>query len=340
MMGEVFALEVLLPKDGEISGEGNSYDFGARMYNSRLGRWFSVDPLAAKYPGMSPYSAMGNNPVIFIDPDGREIVIINKNGDRLTYKPMMKIPKDADIYTQDVIMALNYLYNNVEGADDKIEFLVNAEDLTIPIIQSWRNAYDFFSKSISFNNLAAYQIKNGKWHSPAVSLAHELGHAWRYNYIVDRMMKAIYKSKEYMYWDGQMTLFKDEGHDLEELSSATDPDRLETQTAKSLNQGVRDGYTNPIDVEVVGCVTCTTPLDDNKLSEEQRKFETNQKLTILKDKSEEAYNSIKSTIDMIGKGVNRLINSFTGALGSTGNKINSNNTGKTTKSSGQSTPSF
>jgi RHS repeat-associated protein len=30
-------------KDDEVSGEGNSYDFGARFYNSRVGRWLSVD---------------------------------------------------------------------------------------------------------------------------------------------------------------------------------------------------------------------------------------------------------------------------------------------------------
>ncbi|MEO1033530.1 MAG: RHS repeat-associated core domain-containing protein, partial [Bacteroidota bacterium] len=56
--------------DDEIKGEGNNYDFGARMYDSRIGRWFSVDNFEAKYPYQSPYAFSSNNPNIFMDPDG------------------------------------------------------------------------------------------------------------------------------------------------------------------------------------------------------------------------------------------------------------------------------
>jgi hypothetical protein len=35
-------------------------------------RWLSLDPLAAKYPSVSPYVYVKNNPIIYIDPDGRE----------------------------------------------------------------------------------------------------------------------------------------------------------------------------------------------------------------------------------------------------------------------------
>lgn len=59
--------------DNEISGDGNKLDFGARIYDSRLGRWLSVDPLQSKYPDMSPYIAFNNNPIFWVDPDGRDI---------------------------------------------------------------------------------------------------------------------------------------------------------------------------------------------------------------------------------------------------------------------------
>lgn len=64
--------------DNEVKGDGNSVDFGARMYDSRLGRWFAIDPLASKYPSMSPYNFVGNSPLIAIDPDGKRIIVLNK----------------------------------------------------------------------------------------------------------------------------------------------------------------------------------------------------------------------------------------------------------------------
>ena len=59
------------PKDDELKGNGNSYDFGARLLDTRVGRWLSIDPLENQFPSMSTYNAMVANPINFIDPDGR-----------------------------------------------------------------------------------------------------------------------------------------------------------------------------------------------------------------------------------------------------------------------------
>lgn len=61
---------------------GTDYiDYGARLYSPGLGRWLSPDPLAEKYYNVSPYAFCNNNPVNFVDPDGRSTwVVANPDG--------------------------------------------------------------------------------------------------------------------------------------------------------------------------------------------------------------------------------------------------------------------
>ncbi len=68
-------------KDDEIKGEGNSINFTFRMHDSRVGRFFSIDPLTTKYPHYSPYSFSGNNVIAFKELEGLEemVATINEN---------------------------------------------------------------------------------------------------------------------------------------------------------------------------------------------------------------------------------------------------------------------
>ncbi len=53
---------------------GYSY-FGSRYYNSDLSIWLSVDPMASKYPSLSPYVYCADNPVKLVDPNGDSVII-------------------------------------------------------------------------------------------------------------------------------------------------------------------------------------------------------------------------------------------------------------------------
>ncbi len=58
--------------DNEVKGEGNQQDYGMRIYDPRLGRFLSVDPLTKEYPWYTPYQFAGNTPIQAVDLDGAE----------------------------------------------------------------------------------------------------------------------------------------------------------------------------------------------------------------------------------------------------------------------------
>lgn len=69
-----------MEKVNEIYGRGTHYDFGARYYDARVGRWFSTDPLYNKYPFASPYVFALNTPIRAIDKEGKDVeVAITRN---------------------------------------------------------------------------------------------------------------------------------------------------------------------------------------------------------------------------------------------------------------------
>jgi RHS repeat-associated protein len=83
-----------------------------------VSRWLSPDPLAAKYPNWSPYNYALNNPILYIDPDGMDIIIaIKGRGDA------------ADMKRQDHLSQLQSLTNDklTMGRDGKVTIASQAE---------------------------------------------------------------------------------------------------------------------------------------------------------------------------------------------------------------------
>jgi RHS repeat-associated protein len=58
--------------DNDVKGEGNQQDYGFRIYDPRIGKFLSVDPLTKDYPELTPYQFASNSPIICIDIDGLE----------------------------------------------------------------------------------------------------------------------------------------------------------------------------------------------------------------------------------------------------------------------------
>jgi RHS repeat-associated protein len=100
----------------------DSYDFDARMYYPALCRFMTMDPLCEKYYSISPYAYCNNNPVKYIDSDGRDV---KPAGTAELIMIQNTLPKEARDYVR--------LDNN--GLIDK----------------TLLNSYD--GKSLNFNNL-------------------------------------------------------------------------------------------------------------------------------------------------------------------------------------------
>ncbi|CAN5453109.1 hypothetical protein BH10BAC2_BH10BAC2_33960 [soil metagenome] len=58
--------------DNEVKGTGNQQDYGMRIYDPRVGRFLSVDPISKSYPMLTPYQFASNRPIDGVDQDGLE----------------------------------------------------------------------------------------------------------------------------------------------------------------------------------------------------------------------------------------------------------------------------
>lgn len=162
----------------EKDSETGLYYFGARYYDPSLSDLFlSVDPMADKYPNISPYAYCAWNPVKLVDPNGEDIWEIDKKGDikwkeRSNDNILYSIDENGkrgnkvEISDQEILKQLTktngkcMIQRNLEGKEiDKFYAYVamsdNKEDMA--------KLFVFFSENTSNCEWSIYSTKDGHY---------------------------------------------------------------------------------------------------------------------------------------------------------------------------------
>lgn len=153
-------------------------DFGARLYDPLTLAWDSPDPLADKYPSLSPYAYCAGDPVNFIDPDGKRIIIGS------AFRRFMS-KLGVNNYEAKVQSQIEELKNIHPEINDMISFIEDSP-ITIKVVHPATyhdsqgnhfvfNAFYRSDKTIMYdpeNDI----LPSGKTRPAIIGLAHEFAH--------------------------------------------------------------------------------------------------------------------------------------------------------------------
>jgi RHS repeat-associated protein len=135
--------------DSEVKGDGNSYSFTFRVYDSRTGRFLSVDPITKDYPWNSPYAFAENDVVSSIDLEGLEKF-------RITARSFIPPPTAPSPWYSTNLKSANF------KGDNRGSYELNATSYRT----EQKVIADFDNKQVYYtNNTAAASVgldKNGK----------------------------------------------------------------------------------------------------------------------------------------------------------------------------------
>ncbi len=164
------------------------YDFEARQYDPSSGRFLTMDPMAEKYYAISPYVYCANNPVMLVDPDGREIKIRYIDGTPTSWifngSNQDKAPKHNQ-FVSDFITAYDYNVSNLAKSGEKNSALKTAAEstsYTLNVVQTEGNSHfetTFNGPStegtVFWNPTEGLETSKGIL-SPATIMEHEFDH--------------------------------------------------------------------------------------------------------------------------------------------------------------------
>lgn len=147
--------------DNEAKGEANQQDYGMRIYDPRVAKFLSVDPLTKTFSMLTPYQYASNSPIQSIDLDGEE-------GVQVTIRPIASDPALKQVNVQKIVSEIRQPTLSVTYIIYKVDGLVGSTYTTTGFVPGSVEAQLVSGTDINGNNRllsmsAGYKDANGRF---------------------------------------------------------------------------------------------------------------------------------------------------------------------------------
>ncbi|RAI99480.1 RHS repeat-associated protein [Chitinophaga skermanii] len=155
--------------DIEIKGDGNQYNYGFRIYDPRVGRFLSVDPLSKKYVFLTSYQFSGTKPIVAVDEDGQEdhiytISFFDKQG-KASFRSVRNegnvigVNKQGyEVYDREEKFVAEYNYTFSDGKSYSLRAYFKSYDDMLKVKES-----NFYTEAVGLSVYKGIEISDDLW---------------------------------------------------------------------------------------------------------------------------------------------------------------------------------
>ena len=141
-------------KEEQLTGSLGWLDYGARMYDAGIGRWWSVDPFGEEYAHLSPYNYCSNIPNLLVDPTGSYLThYVDEN-----YNVLLQTDDGSD----DVVMVPDFrmdFFMSVLNASRWDEWRLNSLGWN----QYWKDEFGLAARQLTDSELTLADMFHSTW---------------------------------------------------------------------------------------------------------------------------------------------------------------------------------